>query len=246
MTLTSEFRTTAATTFTSGNSVITSSITLMSTNVKVFTILMSTNVAPEPSQTVMPIQSSLGNSRSINVIAAGAGAAGAVVVLLAAGLFFIRRRSRRKRPVKGIMTKERINNGAIILESRSDGVRHNGPQVTEASPLSNRPRPRHKQRHNHPQTEAQPARDNDAHILSPILIHKPIISANEVASPGASPVNSQGIDEQPAQLSEDQPTVAGAGFQQFYREMAMMRREIGELRRLDVPPAYPGSINSSQ
>ncbi|KAG6906244.1 hypothetical protein DXG01_014984 [Tephrocybe rancida] len=140
---------------------------------------------------------------------------------------------------------ERIKDGSTILRSRSDGVMHNGPQLLpEANPSLNTPRPRHKR--SHPQTEAHPAEDNDAHILSPVSIHKSIISANEVAGPDASSVsraeNSQSIDEQLVQMSEDQPTSAGAGFQQFYREVAMLRREIDELRRLgtDVPPAYPG------
>ncbi|KAG6907229.1 hypothetical protein DXG01_009847 [Tephrocybe rancida] len=119
-------------------------------------------------------------------------------------------------PVERIVTRERNNDGSTILQS----VMHNGPQLAEASPSLNTPRLRHKQRRNHPQTEARPAQDNDAHFLSPVPIHKPVISANEAASTGATPAsraeNSQGIDEQLVQLSEDQPTISGAAFQQFY------------------------------
>ncbi|KAG6916693.1 hypothetical protein DXG01_005760 [Tephrocybe rancida] len=236
----------------------------------------STAVAPEPSAT-LPVPQVQPKGVPIGVIA-GTSASAAVVILV------------DSEPVEGIVNKERIDDGSAILQSRSDGVVHNGPQLTEAIPPSNMPRPQHRQRRNHPQTEAQPSQDNDAHILSPVPIHKPVISADEVASPGAPSVsrvdssqaideqppaldndtqvlspapthrpaqfaspsgssvaraeNSQGIDEQLVQLSEDQAAMTGAGFQQFYREMAMLRREIGELRRVgaDVPPAYPGSI----
>ncbi|KAG6914373.1 hypothetical protein DXG01_000722 [Tephrocybe rancida] len=102
-------------------------------------------------------------------------------------------------------------------------------------------------RRNHPQTEVQPAQYNDAHIISPVPIHRSIISANEVASLGASSVSraesSQAIDEQQVQLSEHQLTMGGPGLQQFYREVALLRQEIGKLWWLgvEVPPAYPGN-----
>ncbi|KAG6904708.1 hypothetical protein DXG01_007773, partial [Tephrocybe rancida] len=169
-------------------------------------------------------------------VIAGASATAAVVILVALGLFCIRHRSRKKKPVEGIVTMEQINDGSTILYSRCDhDTHHKGPNISEMSPSLDAPHPWHRQRGDHPQTEAQPPLDNDAHILSPVSIHKPSVSQAE---------NIQCIDKQLVQMSEDIPVMAGTVFQQFYRELVMLRREIDELRRseADVPPEYPGSM----
>ncbi|KAG6905016.1 hypothetical protein DXG01_005599, partial [Tephrocybe rancida] len=208
--------------------------------------------APTESSGGVTVGSAQPKGVPIGVIA-GASVAAAAVILLALGLFCIRRRSRRKKSVEGIVTMERINDGSTILHSRSDGdTYHEDPNLSEVSPSSDTPRPWHGQGGHHPQTEVQPAGDNDAHILSPVSIHKSVISSNEVVTPGASSVsraeNIQGVGEQLVQSREDLPVLAGAAFHQVYREVAMLRREMDELRGLgaDVPPAYPGNVHSNQ
>ncbi|KAG6917079.1 hypothetical protein DXG01_003967 [Tephrocybe rancida] len=152
--------------------------------------------------------------------------------------------------VKGVVTKERINDVATVLESRSKGVIfHTGPSSSGASPSSNTLRPQHKQRRNYPRTEDHLTGDNDSQILYPAPINKPITDVNEVVNPPASSPpqaeNNLGIDEGLVQLSELPPRAAGyvSGIQELNRKVAMLQCEIGELRRLgeDVPPAYPGS-----
>ncbi|KAG6917080.1 hypothetical protein DXG01_003968 [Tephrocybe rancida] len=157
--------------------------------------------------------------------------------------------------VEGTLTEERVNDVATVLELRSEGgILHTRSSSSETSPSSNKPRPQHKRRsRNHPQTEDLTG-DNVSQIPYLVPIHKPAINVNEVANPPASPPpqaeNTQGIGEELVQLSEHPPMASGptSGIQELHREVAMLRREIGALRRLgeDIPPAYPGSRYSSQ
>ncbi|KAG6906773.1 hypothetical protein DXG01_012162 [Tephrocybe rancida] len=87
------------------------------------------------------------------------------------------------------------------------------------------------------------------HSRSDVSIHKSVISANEVAYPGESSVsraeNIQGVGEQLVQLRVDLPAMAGAAFHQVYRKVAMLRREMDELREISDTFGVNARVNDT-